>query len=61
MAAKAVALTYVGPHDEVEVAGLVVKRGGAVDVPAVVAGSAPSDDSPGSGLLAQADNWRVKE
>lgn len=61
MAAKAVALTYVGPHDEVEVLGMLAKRGESIDVPAVVAGSAPSDDSPGSGLLAQADNWRVKE
>ena len=61
MAAKAVALTYVGPHDQVEAAGLVVKRGESVDVPAAVAGSAPTKDSPGSGLLAQADNWRVKE
>ncbi len=61
MAAKQVALTYVGPHDEVEVAGLLAKRGESIEVPAEVAGSAPTSKSPGSGLLAQADNWRVKE
>ena len=54
-------LVYVGPFDEVEVAGMVVKNGGEVEVPAVLAGEAPSSKSPGSGLLAQPDNWTVKE
>jgi hypothetical protein len=40
---------------------MVVKNGGEVEVPAVLAGEAPSSKSPGSGLLAQPDNWTVKE
>ena len=59
MAAKnpTTVLVYVGPFDEVEVAGMVVKNGGEVEVPAVLAGEAPA----GSGLLAQPDNWTEKE
>lgn len=56
---------YVGPHDEVEVDGFgVVARGKAVEVPPELAGHPPhghradEDYDPGSGLLAQVDNWR---
>ena len=38
-----------------------VANGGEVEVPAVLAGEVPSSKSPGSGLLAQPDNWTVKE
>lgn len=62
-------LTYTGPFDEVEVPALGrnVKHGETVDVPAAIAGRAPSattdDDGnetadPGEGLLAQATNWQ---
>lgn len=60
-------LTYVGPHDQVECLGRVVKRGDSADFTAAEAGAEASvtvgDDgvethTPGHGLLAQADNWR---
>lgn len=65
-------IRYVGPFDEVELAdGTTVKRGDSVDVDADTAGRAPkgkplNDDGspsksydPGSGLLAQSDNWQA--
>ena len=61
-----VPVEYVGPHDGVDVLG-AVWVGRVAHVPAGVAGSPPveatedEEGSPGSGLLAQADNWRVKE
>jgi hypothetical protein len=33
------AIQYVGPHDEVEVEGMTVKRNGFIDVPAALAKS----------------------
>lgn len=60
-------LRYVGASDEVECLGRVVKRGGSEEFTAEEAGAAPSvstdDDGnevtdPGSGLLAQPDNWQ---
>lgn len=63
-------LTYTGPHDEVEIpsAGVVCKRGDSVEVPASIAGRAPSakkdadgNEDPGEGLLAQADNWQAEK
>ena len=61
-----VPVEYVGPHDGVDGLG-AVWVGRVAHVPAGVAGSPPveatedEEGSPGSGLLAQADNWRVKE
>lgn len=53
---------YVGPFANVvvEVLGLEVEvaNGASIDVPDAVAGSAPKGDDPGSGLLAQTDNWK---
>ncbi len=37
-------MTYVGPHDEVDVLGVTVKRGEAADLP--------------NDLLEQPDNWQ---
>lgn len=62
-------LQYIGPHAEVEVAALgeFVKRGDSIEVPAELAGRAPSGDptddtfDPGGGLLAQVDNWQLVE
>lgn len=60
-------LKYVGPFDEVECLGRVVKHGATAEFTAEEAGSAPSvstdDDGnevtdPGSGLLAQPSNWQ---
>jgi hypothetical protein len=60
-------LTYIGPHDEVEIADVgVVRRGQSIDVPDDLAGRPPvqlddGDDGDeidlGEGLLAQPDNW----
>lgn len=44
-------IKYVGNHDAVEVAGLVVKRGESADFPAQIAKS----------LLDQPDNWQPAE
>jgi hypothetical protein len=55
-----VEIRYVGPHDVIEIAatGATCRRGGTVEVAAWIAGEPPSEESPGSGLLAQADNWQ---
>ena len=51
-------IKYVGPFDAVEVPGFgEVKRNETVSVPSELAGSTPSEDDPGSGLLAQPSNW----
>lgn len=51
---------WVGGADEVYVpaAGISARRGIPVEVPDDVAGSAPSGDLLGEGLLAQTSNWR---
>lgn len=56
-------VTYVGSFDAVEIehpvgAMLAVKQGETVELPARIAGTPPDGDEPGTGLLAQADNWR---
>lgn len=55
-----VAIRYVGPHDEVQIAatGLVAQRDEVVEVAAWLAGSVPVGDDPGAGLLAQSSNWQ---
>lgn len=49
----------MGPESEriVPVLGTTVRKGEAVDVPDDIAGTAPTDDDLGSGLLAQSDVW----
>ncbi len=60
-------LKYVGPHDEVDCLGRIVKRGETAEFSAVDAGTAPSVSTdadgdevrdPGTGLLAQPNNWQ---
>jgi hypothetical protein len=66
MTDRTVPVTYVGPFDEVEIAGttLLCRRGQTVEVPAEIAGKEPTGEpgtkryQPGEGLLAQPDNWQ---
>ena len=55
-------LAYIGPFDDVEVVtrdvSFVARKGEPIDVADEIAGTAPSGDDPGSGLLAQVDNWK---
>ena len=55
-------VTYVGGFDAVELehpvgSMMAIKRGETVELPARIAGAPPEGDDPGSGLLAQPDNW----
>jgi hypothetical protein len=63
-------VTYLGPHDVIEIPALnwqSVQRNHSIDVPDELAGREPSgepgDDGydPGEGLLAQSESWRVKK
>lgn len=59
-----VTVQYHGPHDAVEIEHPVgrfveILSGVPTELPESVAGVAPSGDDPGSGLLAQPDNWQV--
>jgi len=61
VADKLIAVTYVGPFASVIVpslGGLPVERGATIRVTPDVAGTAPTGDDPGSGLLAQNTNWQ---
>jgi len=60
-------LMYVGPHDEVECLGRIVKNGDTAEFTAAEAGRAPSSSTDadgnevhdlGVGLLAQTSNWQ---
>lgn len=53
-------VTYVGPFDAVHVPslGVDVQRGQSIRVTADVAGTLPTDEGPGTGLLAQPSNWQ---
>ncbi|HEY2084889.1 MAG TPA: hypothetical protein VGH54_02445 [Mycobacterium sp.] len=59
-------VVYVGNHDEVEIDGVaeLAYPGEPIEVPAAIAGKAPSGErwtegyDPGFGLLAQIENWQ---
>ena len=57
-----VIVEYLGPHDGVDVLGFVdVKAGTTIEVTADVAGAEPTDEDPGSGLLAQTASWACRD
>lgn len=43
---------------DIDGAAVVVESGGIVEVPDELAGSEPTDETPGAGFLAQPDVWR---
>jgi hypothetical protein len=55
-----VAVRYIGPQPEryLPDLGVTVSRGEVFEVSAAFAGSEPSGDDPGAGLLAQVDVWQ---
>jgi len=55
-----VSVTYVGPQDEryLPDLGVTVARGSTIEVSEAFAGTEPSGDDLGSGLLAQVDVWK---
>lgn len=57
---RTVSVIYTGGLGPVELHGVgTVQTGVPVDVPAALAGTAPSGGDPGSGLLAQSDIWQA--
>lgn len=55
-----VAVQYVGPQDErwLPDLGVTVLRGETIEVSQAFAGTEPTEDDLGSGLLAQSDVWK---
>lgn len=59
--ASTVAVTYVGGFGSIYVPslGITVERGKSIRVLPDVAGTVPTADDPGTGLLAQPSNWQL--